>query len=309
MTAAAFLAFGITFLSGAEDAFFYESLQLTGRASEYNRLAGRVNATLLGTTARGNLASGLLATLYLQLPFIVSMLALLVMLAVILTFKEPQHSDRSGRQPRKSYATILRQSLAMMRTQLTLRDAMLYLALVPLTAVILETVFLQPQVVALGVPLAGIGVVVMAVQLINIVGSTRSHWITQRFGEGKVLYAAPLLIIFSLLLLATFQILPALLFVAGIGFVTAVIRPLVLSRIQHETPDEIRATILSMQSLLFTLFAVLIEPLLGVVADQAGFSAAYFVLVGVLTILIPCLFWKSRHRFPQAIPSSEFISG
>src|SRR5574341_1435011 len=55
------LAIGTTFLSGAEDAFFYESLQITGRTGEYTRLVGQVSATMLGATAFGSVASGLLA--------------------------------------------------------------------------------------------------------------------------------------------------------------------------------------------------------------------------------------------------------
>jgi MFS family permease len=43
------LAVGSTFLSGAEDAFLFETLQITRRASEYTRLAGRVSASRLGT--------------------------------------------------------------------------------------------------------------------------------------------------------------------------------------------------------------------------------------------------------------------
>src|SRR5207244_2276413 len=152
----------------------------------------------------------------------------------------------------KSYGEILRQSIAIMRARPTLRYSMLYLALVPLAAVIMETFFLQPQALALGVPIAAIGVVVMAVQIANMAGSTGSHWIQVRFGERRLLYTAPVLIVASLILLALLQILPALLFIIVISLLTAVLRPLLLSRIQTEVPDNIRATILSMQSLMFT---------------------------------------------------------
>ena len=223
---------------------------------------------------------------------------LLVEMGIVLTFKEPQPEEKSSGQARKSYREVLQQSLALMRARPTLRYPMIYLALVPLAAVIMETFFLQPQAVSLGVPIAGVGVVVMAMQITNMAGSTWSHRIA-RFGEGRVLYTAPVLIVSSLILLAALQILPALLFIAVISFITAVLRPLVLSRIQDEVSDDIRATILSMQSLMFTFLLAISEPILGFIADQSGLPAAYVGLAGSLSILILFLFWTSRHHFPR----------
>lgn len=303
MLAYVFLAIGTTFLSGAEDALFYESVQITGRSAEYTHLVGRISATMLGATAIGNLLSGLFATIDLKLPFLVAGLCLLLMLGVVLTFKEPRIDKKSIESARKSYREILKQSIAMLHARPALRYPLFYLALVPMAAVLMETVFLQPQAVSLGVPIAGVGAVVMAVQLINMLGSTWTDRIKSRFGEQRVLYAAPLFIIASLILLALFQILPALLFVAVIGFVTAVLRPLVLSRIQSEVPDDIRATILSMQSLMFTLLVAIGEPILGFVADKAGLPAAYIGLAGSLSILILFLFWIGRHHFPRLVMS------
>ena len=289
------MGIGYTFLSGAEDALFYESVQLAGRADDYTRLVGRAGAAIMGALALGSVASGLLASINLILPMLVCGLSLLVMLGVVLTFKEPQTEEQSDGQPRKSFSAILRQSFAMMRARPTLLYPMIYLALVPLAAFITETLFLQPQALALGVPLAGIGVLVMAVQLTNMVGSNWSERITARFGEGRIIYAAPLLILASLILLAAIQKLPVLVFIAVIGFFTSVIRPSLLNRIQNEVTDDVRATIISMQSLMFTVISAISQPTLGLVADQSGFPAAYIGFAVGLGILILFLFWKSRH--------------
>jgi MFS-type transporter involved in bile tolerance (Atg22 family) len=98
--------------------------------------------------------------------------------------------------------------------------------------------------------------------------------------------------------LAAFQVFPALLFVAVISFVTAVLRPIVLSRIQGEVADDIRATLLSMQSLMATLVAAIAQPSLGFIADGSGLPATYLALAGGLGVLILLLFWSSRQYFP-----------
>ena len=299
------MGIGYTFLSGAEDALFYESVQLAGRAEDYTRLVGRAGAAVMGALALGSVASGLLASINLILPMLVCGLSLLVMLGVVLTFKEPQTEERSDGQPRKSFGAILRQSFILMRARPTLLYPMIYLALVPLAAFITETLFLQPQALALGVPLAGIGVLVMAVQLTNMVGSNWSERITARFGEGRIIYAVPLLILASLILLAAFQKLPILVLIAVIGFFTSVIRPSLLNRIQNEVTDDVRATIISMQSLMFTVVSAISQPTLGFVADQSGFPAAYIVFAGSLGILILFLFWKSHHDLLPEIVKSD----
>lgn len=298
------LAVGTTFLSGAEDALFYESLQVTGRGSEYTLLVGRVSIVVLGATALGNVASGLLAAIDLILPFIIAGVSLLLTLGIVLTFREPRTGEQSEEQPRKSYREILRQALTIMRARPALRYPMLYLTLVPVAAIIMETFFLQPQAIALGVPIAGVGVIVMAVQFTNMAGSAWSHRIMARFGESRVLYIAPVFIVSSLILLAAFQIFPALLFIGVISFITAVLRPLLLTRIQNEVSDNIRATILSMQSLMFTLLIAVGEPILGSLADQAGLPTAYLGLTVSLSILILFLFWIGRRHFPQAVMST-----
>jgi MFS family permease len=299
-----FLAIGATFLSGAEDALFYESVKISGRADEYTRLAGWASAITLGAVALGNLASGLLAMVDLRLPFLSAGLALLFTLGIVLTFKEPRTEEKEGGQARQGYGEILRQSMALMWARPTLSYPIMYLSLVPIAAVLMETVFLQPQAVLLGVPLAGIGIIVMAVQFTNIAGSTWAHRLKRHVGEGYVLYTAPAFIILSLILLAAFQIVPALLFIGVIGFFTALIRPLVLSRIQDEVPNDIRATILSMQALLFTLLVAVVELTVGFIADQAGLPTAYLGLAGGLSLVILFLFWKSRQHFPQAAVSN-----
>jgi MFS family permease len=300
LTAAnAFLAIGITFLSGAEDALLFETTKISGKVVEYTRLAGRVGAFTVAAVAAGNLASGFLATVDLRMPPIVGAACLLAMVGVVLTFKEPKSDEVVREHNRISYWVILRQAIAIMRDHPALRYALLYLTLVPIAAMMLETLFLQPQAIALGVPLAGVGAVVMAMQFPKIVGSTWSHRLKTSFGDARPIYVAPFLIAINLLLLGLFQVLPTLLFAAIISFVTAYMRPIVMYRIQTSVTDNIRATVLSMQSLLYAAVIAVVEPAMGYITDQAGLPASYYALAVGLLFFTLLLFWKSRLHFPK----------
>ena len=297
------LAIGVTFLSGAEDAFFFESIQITGRANSYTRLVGLAGATMLGATAVGSAVSGLFASVDLILPFLIAGVSLLATLGTVLTFKEPQVEEKGVGQTRISYREILRQSFTLMRARPVLRSPMLYLAIVPMVALVMETFFLQPQAVRLGVPIAGIGMLVMATQFTNMAGSTWADKIATRLGEGRVLFIIPGIIVISLILLAAFQVFFSLLWIAVISFVTAVLRPLVLNRIQSQVSDNVRATILSMESLMATMLLTVSEPILGVIADRAGLPTAYVTLAAGLGVLVLLLFWTSSQYllFPEIV--------
>ncbi len=302
LTIIAYVAMGVgmTFLSGAEDAFFYETVRASGRGDDYPRLLGCVSATFPGALALGSVASGFLAAINLILPFVLSGLLLLAALGIVLTFTEPPSAQRSHEQARPSLRAVLQQSLAVMRARPTLRFSMVYLAVVPLASFMIESVFVQPQALALGVPLAGIGVIVMAVQFTAMAGSAWSARLTARLGEGRTLYTAPIVICSSLLLLAALQVMPALLLIGVMGFVTAVVRPILVSRMQDALSDDSRATMLSMQSLTFTVVTALSQPTLGAVADNFGLPAAYIALVGVLSVVMMVVFWKGRRHVRQA---------
>lgn len=293
------LAIGHTFLSGADDAFFYESLKITGRSDEYIRLNGRKVALVIACTALGSLSSGVLAVVDLRLPFLAAMLCFLTMFAVTLSFREPRHEATADEAKRLTYGQVLRQALHLMKVRPVLQISIFYLVLLGLSGVLLETVFLQPQALALGVPLAAIGVVVTGVHLLNILGSSTAYRVRSLLGESRVLLAAPILMVLCLVALAAFQSLPALSFVGVVGLLTNLTRPLAMGRLQQEADDNVRATLLSLQALLFTLVVAVIEPTMGVIADRSGLPGAYFVLALILALLLTLLYSKGWRYFSQ----------
>jgi purine-cytosine permease-like protein len=94
-------------------------------------------------------------------------------------------------------------------------------------------------------------------------------------------------------------------FIIIMGFLTAVLRPIVLNRIQSEVSDDVRATVISMQSLTFAILGAITQPTLGFVADRAGLPTAYLVLAVSLGVLMVSLFWISRHHFPKPVTVVE----
>ena len=77
-----------------------------------------------------------------------------------------------------------------------------------------------------------------------------------------------------------------------------------MNLIHAEVSDDIRATALSMQSLISLLLMTVGELAVGYIADKAGLPIAYIVLAVGIGMMSLILFWNSRSHFPQVIEST-----
>lgn len=296
------LGIGFTFLSGAQDAFLFESIKVIGREHEYTKIVGRATAMNFGAVAIGSVCSGFLATIDLSLPFILSGVILFLTLIIVMKFKEPL-SDDSSQQSDMDYFGLLRHAFSIIRDKPILRYAIIYLTAIPFIGNVLEIIFIQPQALAFGVPIATVGIVVMSLQVANMSGSTLAHRVRERFGQRQTLVTIPVLLVFLLVALGLFQIMSALILIMLIVFFVAILRPILMNIIQNEVSDDIRATTISIQSLIFTAFIAVAEPILGFMVDEAGFATAYFTIAAGLSLFIIVFFYRSRAHFPPSAVS------
>ena len=279
-----------TFSSGADEALLYESLRGVDREGDYARVSARAGA------------AGVLAETSLLLPVRLTSLVLALMLAPLLLMKEtggsrPQHGSRApGAQPAPGYRAILRQALGALREHAVLRWAITYLLVVSCVAFYAST-FLQPYAVALGFSVAALGPIMVAVQGMGIAGSLSVARIQDRLGQDRLLYGAPLLIIPCLLLLGALR-LPAVIVLAALAaFLFAVAQPVMLAAVQRRAPDEARATLLSFQSMLASVFLIVTEPALGLLSDHSGVHTAYLVMAALMLVFCAALLWRGRRVF------------
>jgi len=282
----------MTFLSGADMAFFYDTLLSMGRQEDYPRLRGRLSAVALVGAALGNFFGGLLASRSLILPFWAYAIVLAVAFLVALGLREPpRHIDQETNQP-ASYTEILRSAWTAIHSQRSLQYILLYSNLLPIASMLVSTTFIQPHLRAIGVPLAWMGVIIFALTLVRMGGSISAGRLSQL---GSLwLWIAPGMVVAGLVSLA---VIPSL---VGVGFFSLTIfasiasRPLIENIILSNTPQATRATILSADNLVFRLFLTVFEPLTGILADQFGLQTAFVLLAGCVgtCLLVVLVLWR-----------------
>ena len=157
-------------------------------------------------------------------------------------------------------------------------------------------VFLQPHARALGVPLAGMGVLLVAWQLIRMLGAAVAPWLVARWGETWLLRLVPVWVVLGTVSLGLWHSLWGLALFGLVGFASAVATPVIETRSVRQTPGSIHATMMSVESLVCRGIIAVTEPGLGWLGDQYGLAVTFLVLgsgVGV-SMLAVLLRWGQR---------------
>lgn len=257
------------FRSGTQGAWLYELLCERFDEDEYARIDGRGKTVLSVTSAVGAIAGGLLYGVDPALPFVANagLAALGIPLLVALPAVEGSTADeRFG--VRDAVRTLRLQSARPAVRWLVLYAA-LFSGLFSITRV-----FEQPSLRAVGVPVAGLGVVYAAFKLVEGASAASAGWIKDTLGTRRTfaLLVPLFLVAYAALAVVPTLILPLLFLSRARGTIT---RPLRNQYVNDRLGDVGRATVLSGVSMVVSVAA-------GTAKLVGGWAATY---TGPLTLL------------------------
>jgi MFS family permease len=268
MVAEAIFAIAYTLHSGADEALAYDSLKASGHPERAAHVLGRMEAFKLGGIITGTLVGGFIASAYgLSAPMRAFAFPATLAFLVALTLREPPEWAKELRT-RTSYTRILVQGGRYFLGHKVVRLLAIELALTNALAWGLIWLF-QPLLERSGVPLRFFGVVHalsclgQILLLGNVVRLERLFGSTRRLLLGATFIAGA-----SFLLLASTHWMPLVAVGIIVGFTFALPRiPLFSAYINHHIPSEQRATVLSFVSMVRTFAIVMINPIIGVLAE------------------------------------------
>lgn len=292
-------AVSITFISGAEMAFFYDTLRELNRQTEYTKLRGQISVVGLIATGISSVLGGLLATWNITSPFWFTSGALLLALIVTSTYIEPPPESDPDTGERISFKKTLQVSIETIRKVPSLPHILLYSNLLPLCGAMITTTFIQPHAIAVGIPLASIGFLTFGLTLFRVIGAANTDYLVRRLGEWGWLSRAPVLIVIGVIGVGAFDSIFGISLLSLTVFASAASRPLIETIILRATPGSVRATILSIDNLIFLLLLAFTEPIVGIIADATNLSLS-FVLMGIGIGLIMLILMPLWHRVRKA---------
>lgn len=272
------IGLGYAFISGADSALLYESLEQIKQSKAFKKVQGTNFA--LGRTASvlSTLLGGWLVTLSPRLPFYLTIPSFILIFLISLTLHETKihHEIHEGWG---HFKEIVKDSLSINKK---LRNFLLFTSV---TGFFTLGFFLNQDYMAfIGLPLVYFGIVVA---LMNVSSGFFAHYaerIEAHIGRKLSLMAIPLLTVVAWLGMAfsnNFWILPLLLVSSAMwGFST----PIFAEFIHKITTKDRRATVMSIMSLLRRLAFTLFAPIIGYIADIFTIQEAF--LIGAVILLL-----------------------
>lgn len=278
VVAESLLAVSISMRSGCDSALVFDSLRQIGRECEYKRYEGRGAFAGRTSTALSSVAGGLLAAVFLRLPFLINTGVALAMPALALSLAEPERAARRSRSPVRDIFGICRACLR----QAHVRPVVLFGGLLMachLTGVWAYFLLYRD----LGVPVGWFGVLFAVFQLAGAWGGARSHSFSERFGAKaavRLSFLSPGVFI-ALGLVPGVGLLPLIPINA---FLWNLAYPVLLERLNLAVSSDVRATVLSLASMAGSVLFIVVSPLFGLLVDTWSLSFAFAILGAVFLL-------------------------
>lgn len=264
-----------TFISGADMAFLYDSLKAAGQTADYPKVAGRYMAVMQGAQGVASLVGAWVAANFdMRWCFLGSAVLTLGSAAVALTFREPPQREAEASAVRGRYREVVREALRIAVERPAVRYLVLFSAVTAVLPFMMAFILVQPYATAVGVPVAGLGAIVLTIRGVGVLGSMLSPSVAARVGNVRLVVAVPVAMVSCQLVLWAVPSQPAIALFPALALASALMRPVLSTLINAQIPSEQRATILSLGSLVWTLMLAVLEPAIFTLASRTSLPLA-----------------------------------
>lgn len=270
------LGFGMSCISGADSALLYDSLKAMGKEQMYVKYEGRNFSVGNFSEALAGIAGGALAEISLRLPFYFQTVVALMAVPAAFMLVEPNVHNGKRQAGWKDVAQVLRYALV---TNAGLRYHLIYSSIIGALTLTMAWV-IQLYLTGIGFTEFNIGVTSTALNLLVGFVTLYAYKIEKKLSPQFTVWATTVVFtgsfvvsgfVQSALILAVFA-----LFYAARGVATPVLK----DYINKLTTSDVRATVLSVRSLIIRGFFALVGPLFGWFTDAYSMSQA-FIMLGI----------------------------
>jgi MFS family permease len=284
----ALTAIGYNLESGAGEALIYDSLKEIGREEGYKKIAG-INNVIFEAGSVISLIVGGYCAHYLgyQWVFIPGMSVCVLSILVSTLFEEPTLTQKEQHRLRKmgwlkAMSEQTRESLLVIKENPRIAFIILFTELVMMFITSLYF-YLQTFWKANGFNELQIGGFLAIAAVLSAAAGLLAHRIERRLGVRGIILVFPLLLILSLWGLGLTDY--SVIFFTMTGFVDGVLYVAMQDYLNKMIPSERRATILSFQSMAFSMYMIVFFPIIGLIGETRGLQKAFLLLAVIATLL------------------------
>ena len=261
-------------ISGADTALLYDTLLELKRKGQFAKYAGRLGSTGNFSEAIAAIIGGELALISLRTPLYVEAALMVLAVPIAFTLVEPARHKIAGRE--SSIAGILRIVRYALHGHAEVKWLILYSSLVGLSTFVIVW-FVQPYFQAVELPLRYFGIGWAVLNFSVGVFALMAYRVESLLGRRWSLVFLIVLSSSAYLVLSHIQALWALPVLLTLSLVRGINGPVLNDYVNRLVSSDIRATVLSVKSLVMRLMFVVIGPVIGWIHDSYSLGTALFI--------------------------------
>ena len=272
------------FESGSGEAMIYDSLLKTNDQENYMKISGNREIIYQLSSSMAILIGGYIALTSYNLNFFVVFIAFVTALIPILLMKETKtkkvEKDQNIRDLLYEHFILSTKTVFNDRNLTFLIFIGAFIA-APITSVffyfqlyLTDTLLFSPSI---------IGILLASHSVAGALGGYFAAQLEKKYQEKLLLYIVPLFIVISFWVIQV----DFLIFVPFVllGFLDSILYIVLSDYINRIVPSEQRATVISFNSLVFSIVMIFIFPLLGYIGQSTGFKFSFLILAILVSLL------------------------
>lgn len=288
-----FSALSYNLNSGSEEALVYDTMKAMQQEKDYIQVNSRLNIIMEVSQGMATVVGGILAEYSYALCYTSAIVITLISLIPVCMLKEPPMSEQEEKIPKTSIKEHFAKSYHVVRENPAVIKILLYY---PMVAAFYTVLYFygQQYLSENGMNKVEISIVMLSGSLASCLGAFCSGGLLNRW-KGKTKYMAAFLMSASIACVSIPSIVVVIIAFFMASFVNALLYPIESSSLNALIPSEQRATIISVDSMCFSMSMIIFFPLSGWLATVANLRTTFLVL-GAVEFVMTCLVLAGRRR-------------
>ena len=270
------LGIGGSLISGTDSAMLYDTLIELNDSNEYSKIEGKSYAIGNFSEAIAAILSSFLVAISIYLPVYLHTLLLLFSIPIACSLVEPKQNYKLS----KSFSSIRLVFQQIFNGQNKLMWLIIYSSSMGLATLSIAWL-VQPFLIDINFPIVYYGLLWAALNFVSALTAYFSH----KIKEINIFYTISIILSIVLFLVSFNISFYGIILFFVIYFIRGIITPYLKNHINILTSSEMRATVLSIRSLIIRLSFAMIIPILGYIAENYHLKFVFWILSAIVLIL------------------------
>lgn len=273
-------AWGYNMNSGSEEALLYDSLKELNREEEYLKISSKLNLIIEIAQGLSVFIGGILSEKSFNLSYIVAVLVGICALGISMKFKE---TSLIQKEDKVRLIVHFKECINTLKENKKLIKVLIFFPII-FTFTTIIYFYGQQYFRDLGFSKIIIALIFLVQGIFSALGALTCGKIEETL-KNKTSIAISTLIGINIILFALTKGIISIIIFWTLGFLTSILQPINSNKINNLVESKQRATIISVNSMFFSIMMILLFPLTGYIAEKLSIQNS-FIIVGLINLII-----------------------